>query len=1100
MNLNANLYSWVITNEASNTRVECAAEMVSVSRVRFTPSSSVVFNDTAANVWALQLLDKTTNTFGSRRTFLIPARPKPITVSQRAPQFPINGNTYHLPNTNSKYAMLDINDPDYYLYHRLPYKIVANGEEIATINSIGGASYDDLGQGAKDTLNAQFEREFNEWQNFDSYFDVYFEMYYTRNYNNLNVQRNQYVNNLWQQVTRNTSTSSSYDNSYAFATNNSEPYTSSYDYCAAYYSYTYSYDTHIAYHYIVFTGSTTTYTYYTYTYSGTVWKSPYQLLETLKAMFKSAYKVLYKAEYKALYKEKWLAQQLGTRVISNSIKLNERQNLQLVDANGCVYDFSVLVTAPAPAAMSASENPQSRGLRSIAKPYTITYNGGGPAPFVCAEGTLAKAGDKIIVQTSGCGDHKVFFTDTLGNPSFVYTIRASGNAVATVAHHQTTPAPNGSISVSVSGFAGSKTYELQNVAYPFTTYTKTSSNDTCSFTGLPAGHYKVKASQNDCFLENEAGYEVKHQLLSFKSIVSANATTLAGTGSIGIILNSYGNNTTCFINSTSYPIASGTIIANNLPAGQYAIRTESDGYVLRDTVTIAQPDFWGTITINYAEGLCRINTNEAYGNALFNDYVFRIKNDSGDVAAQGKTLNVTLPNFAGGYGEAYNPHIGDSATVCSIPQIGNMAYQLSITQPSCPYDSGVVAITPKSGSFANETSNVNVSYDGGFSYGGQWRMAFAPSPLGKTEFSAVLCDRKTEVNGNLTIEYAYEQPIDTFFTTPEEVYAQPRRRHVSCSGLSDGQIWLENLYGGSGEYRYKVNNGAWRNGTDTIADLPPGIYAVYLQDSKCLCTAIELDSLSIGEPTPRTVDSMLFISPICDTNSGGAGALFGGGSGGYTASWYRNGELLKVDEGADTMMVNDRFFSMAGDSLWQGVYRVTVADFNGCTASDEVTLPAYLLPQLDSILAVRPDCSERNGRLTVAPLDTASAYRYLWSTGDTTPVLKNLAQGLYQLTITDSLGCASHHEVELKCADATFISEQKAASLTVFPNPVSNEELIVKNEELQAGDKIEVYSLSGARLKIFAATGARSSIDLSSLPAGTYMVKAGGAVAKVVKK
>jgi hypothetical protein len=53
---------------------------------------------------------------------------------------------------------------------------------------------------------------------------------------------------------------------------------------------------------------------------------------------------------------------------------------------------------------------------------------------------------------------------------------------------------------------------------------------------------------------------------------------------------------------------------------------------------------------------------------------------------------------------------------------------------------------------------------------------------------------------------------------------------------------------------------------------------------------------------------------------------------------------------------------------------------------------------------------------------------------------------------------------------------------------------------LVAGDRIEVYSLSGALLKTFVATGAKSSIDISSLPAGTYVVKAGNRAAKVVKQ
>ncbi|MDR3297497.1 MAG: T9SS type A sorting domain-containing protein, partial [Prevotellaceae bacterium] len=82
----------------------------------------------------------------------------------------------------------------------------------------------------------------------------------------------------------------------------------------------------------------------------------------------------------------------------------------------------------------------------------------------------------------------------------------------------------------------------------------------------------------------------------------------------------------------------------------------------------------------------------------------------------------------------------------------------------------------------------------------------------------------------------------------------------------------------------------------------------------------------------------------------------------------------------------------------------------------------------------------------------------------------------------------------------TAIGTKSLSPLQVYPNPVTNEQLVVSNEQLVAGDKIEVYSLSGALLKTFAAAGATSTVDVSALPTGTYFVKAGNAVAKVVKQ
>jgi hypothetical protein len=52
---------------------------------------------------------------------------------------------------------------------------------------------------------------------------------------------------------------------------------------------------------------------------------------------------------------------------------------------------------------------------------------------------------------------------------------------------------------------------------------------------------------------------------------------------------------------------------------------------------------------------------------------------------------------------------------------------------------------------------------------------------------------------------------------------------------------------------------------------------------------------------------------------------------------------------------------------------------------------------------------------------------------------------------------------------------------------------------LKAGDKIELYSLSGVLLKTFIATGSKTAIDLSAFPASLYLIKAGNKTAKVVK-
>jgi hypothetical protein len=82
--------------------------------------------------------------------------------------------------------------------------------------------------------------------------------------------------------------------------------------------------------------------------------------------------------------------------------------------------------------------------------------------------------------------------------------------------------------------------------------------------------------------------------------------------------------------------------------------------------------------------------------------------------------------------------------------------------------------------------------------------------------------------------------------------------------------------------------------------------------------------------------------------------------------------------------------------------------------------------------------------------------------------------------------------------EPTSASASNYQPLRAYPNPTS-EELRVENEELKAGDRIDLYSLSGSLHKTFTAAGKTTTLNLSALPAGTYLIKAGNGVAKVVK-
>jgi uncharacterized repeat protein (TIGR02543 family) len=81
---------------------------------------------------------------------------------------------------------------------------------------------------------------------------------------------------------------------------------------------------------------------------------------------------------------------------------------------------------------------------------------------------------------------------------------------------------------------------------------------------------------------------------------------------------------------------------------------------------------------------------------------------------------------------------------------------------------------------------------------------------------------------------------------------------------------------------------------------------------------------------------------------------------------------------------------------------------------------------------------------------------------------------------------------------ASAVSTLYASGLRIYPNPVANGLLTISN--LSGGGQVEIYSLSGTLAASYNIAGDPTVIDISALPAGTYIVKANGKTAKIVKE
>jgi hypothetical protein len=83
---------------------------------------------------------------------------------------------------------------------------------------------------------------------------------------------------------------------------------------------------------------------------------------------------------------------------------------------------------------------------------------------------------------------------------------------------------------------------------------------------------------------------------------------------------------------------------------------------------------------------------------------------------------------------------------------------------------------------------------------------------------------------------------------------------------------------------------------------------------------------------------------------------------------------------------------------------------------------------------------------------------------------------------------------------ATAVAANALLPLKLYPNPVVNGELTINNEQWVTGEAVKVYSLSGVLVATYKTAGEHTTINLSQLPSGTYVVRVGNYVGKLVKQ
>ncbi len=273
--------------------------------------------------------------------------------------------------------------------------------------------------------------------------------------------------------------------------------------------------------------------------------------------------------------------------------------------------------------------------------------------------------------------------------------------------------------------------------------------------------------------------------------------------------------------------------------------------------------------------------------------------------------------------------------------------------------------------------------------------------------------------------------------------------HITCFGANDGAATVT-VSGANEPVSYLWSTG---HTEAAVAGLSPGTYTVRIVDDAQCAEEVEI---AIQEPAKLQANAVATGETRVGGNDGTAAANPTGGTGSYTYTWS----------------TGDTTPTLAG--LSPGTYTVTVADENGCTAVQAVEVAAFACALSAQPTVAHVRCfGQNNGALSVVLTGGTAPYTYLWSTGETTPALQNLAPGSYTASITDADGCAVVVESVVEEPAPLELSAQ-------LEHPTCANE---------PSGSIQVTATGGTGAYTYDWSNGDSDSRLEQVPAGTYTLR-----------
>ena len=228
-------------------------------------------------------------------------------------------------------------------------------------------------------------------------------------------------------------------------------------------------------------------------------------------------------------------------------------------------------------------------------------------------------------------------------------------------------------------------------------------------------------------------------------------------------------------------------------------------------------------------------------------------------------------------------------------------------------------------------------------------------------------------------------------TQPEAFTATIEVLNPPLVGRRDGAVTVQ-LTGGNGPFIYKWSNEEDR---DTTRQLAPGPISVTVTDiTACKAEAevvLQENILALGAEVNYAKEILCFGQPAASFTIEPVG-----GKGPYQYEWS-----------ASTVAGNEGLGQFAGD------YSVTITDGVGQTFVKNFTIPQPDKLEADGIITQPATANGSDGTAMVKVTGGKAPYTYQWSNGNTQIEGKDLAAGIYSITVTDANGCETLTRVEM---------------------------------------------------------------------------------------